>query len=229
MTSEKIILKVNKRYLLGKKSKQLKAQGLVVCNINVPGKDSIPCSVNGLEIEKIYEKAGESSLVYLDLEGSKTPIPTIIKEADFDPLQGKMFHVVFLKVSLNEAIEASIPVEFEGEFNVDGAALIKVKDTIDVNALPTDLPENFTVYLDTLTEVGQQITLADIEIDESKIELILPEEATKDDVVLAIAQAERAEEPEEVEEEITEEGGEEVKKSEESSEEKKEGGEEKTE
>jgi large subunit ribosomal protein L25 len=226
MTSEKLILKVNKRDVIGKKSKLLRAQGLVVCNINIPGEDSIPCSTDSLDLKRIYEKAGESSLVYLSLEGSKSQIPVLIKEADFDPVQGEMFHVVFLKVSLKEAVEASIPVEFEGEFKVDGAALIKVKDTIDVSALPTDLPENFIVNVEQLTEIGQTITLADIEIDESKIEVILPEEATKEDIALAIAQAERVEEPEEVEEieeePTDEEGGEEEKKEDAPAEEKKE-------
>jgi large subunit ribosomal protein L25 len=212
MTSEKIILNVKKRDLLGKKSKQLRAQGLVLGNINIPGKDSIPVTAESLDIKRVYDKAGESSLVYLTLEGQKTQLPVLIKEADFHPVLGEMFHVVFLKVSLKEAIEASIPLEFVGDFKVDGAALIKVKDTIDVSALPTDLPENFTVNVELLKEVGQTIFLSDIEIDESKIELILPEDAKKDEIALAIAQAERGEEPEEVEEETTdEEGGEEKK------------------
>ncbi|MDH5533620.1 MAG: 50S ribosomal protein L25 [Candidatus Pacebacteria bacterium] len=220
MTSEKIILNVKKRDLLGKKSKQLRAQGLVLGNINIPGKDSIPVTAERLELKRVYDKAGESSLVYLVLEGSKSQIPVLIKEADFDPLQGEMFHVVFLKVSLKEAVEASIPLEFEGEFKVPGAALIKVKDTVDVSALPTDLPEHFTVNVEQLTEVGQTIFLSDIEIDESKIELILPEDTTKDEIALAIAQAERGEEPEEVTEETPEEEGGEEKKEETPAEEK---------
>lgn len=221
MTSEKIILNVKKRDLLGKKSKQLRAQGLVLGNINIPGKDSIPVTVESLELKRVYDKAGESSLVYLTLEGQETQIPVLIKEADFNPVQGGMFHVVFLKVSLKEAVEASIPLEFEGDFKVNGATLIKVKDTINVSALPTDLPEHFTVNVEKLTEVGQTIFLSDIEIDESKIKIILPEETTKEDIALAIAQAERTEETEEVEEETTdEEGGEEEKKEDSPTEEK---------
>jgi len=218
MTSEKLILNVKKRDIIGKKSNQLRSQGLVIGNINVPGKDSIPITADSLELDRLYEKAGESSLVYLILDGAKTQIPVIIKEADFDSVQGQMFHVVFLKVSLNEKIEAAIPIEFEGDFKVDGAALIKVKDTVDVEALPTDLPDNFIVNLETLKEVGQQITLADLVIDESKIDVVLPEETTKEDIVIAIAQAERGEEPEE--DETSEESGEEEAKEEVKEEEK---------
>jgi large subunit ribosomal protein L25 len=208
MTNEKLVLKVQKRDVLGKKSKTLREKGLAVGNIVISGKDSIPVFMDALDLKRIYEKAGESSLVYLSLEGHKTQLPVLLKEVDSDPLLDRIFHVVFLKVSLNEKIEASIPVEFEGEFKVGGASLVKVKDTIDISALPTDLPENFTVFVNTLTEVGQQITLDDVEIDESIIDVILPEEATKSDIVLAIAQAEAEEQPEDTDEEADAETGE---------------------
>jgi len=205
-------LNVQKRNVLGKKSKTLREKGLAVGNIVISGKDSIPVSMDALDLKRIYEKAGESSLVYLSLEGHKSQLPVLLKEVDFDPLQDRIFHVVFLKVSLKEKIEASIPIEFEGEFKVNGASLVKVKDSIDISALPTNLPENFTVFVGTLTEIGQQITLNDVEIDESIIDVILPEDTTKEDVVLAIVQAEAEEqiedseyESEEVAEEISKE------------------------
>jgi large subunit ribosomal protein L25 len=226
MTNEKLVLKVQKRDVLGKKSKQLRAQGLVIGNIVVSGKDSTPITIEALDMKRVYEKAGESSLVYLSIEDQKDQLPVLIKEVDFNPLQGEMFHVVFLKVSLKEKVETAVPIEFEGEFKVDGASLVKVKDTVDISALPTDLPENFTVNVESLTEVGQQITLDDVEIDESIIEVILPEESTKSDVVLAIAQAEAEEEPEEEVVEEVEEGTEEDKPAEGEKEEPKEGGEE---
>ncbi|NCN03873.1 MAG: 50S ribosomal protein L25 [Candidatus Pacebacteria bacterium] len=212
MTNEKMVLNVQKRNVLGKKSKTLREKGLAVGNIVISGKDSIPVSMDALDLKRIYEKAGESSLVYLSLEGHKSQLPVLLKEVDFDPLQDRIFHVVFLKVSLKEKIEASIPIEFEGEFKVNGASLVKVKDSIDISALPTNLPENFTVFVGTLTEIGQQITLNDVEIDESIIDVILPEDTTKEDVVLAIVQAEAEEqiedseyESEEVAEEISKE------------------------
>ena len=207
-----MVLNVQKRNVLGKKSKTLREKGLAVGNIVISGKDSIPVSMDALDLKRIYEKAGESSLVYLSLEGHKSQLPVLLKEVDFDPLQDRIFHVVFLKVSLKEKIEASIPIEFEGEFKVNGASLVKVKDSIDISALPTNLPENFTVFVGTLTEIGQQITLNDVEIDESIIDVILPEDTTKEDVVLAIVQAEAEEqiedseyESEEVAEEISKE------------------------
>ncbi|NCN87512.1 MAG: 50S ribosomal protein L25 [Candidatus Pacebacteria bacterium] len=200
MTNEKMVLKVQKRDVLGKKSKVLRQKGLSIGNIVISGKDSVPVSMDALDLKRIYEKAGESSLVYLTLEGQKSQIPVLLKEVDFDPLQGEIFHVVFLKVSLKEKVEASIPLEFEGEFKVNGASLVKVKDTVDISALPTDLPEHFIVNLELLTEAGDQITLADVKIDESIIEVILPEDTSKSDVVLAIAQLEAEEQPEETDE-----------------------------
>lgn len=222
MTSEKLILSVQKREIIGKKTKQLRAKGLAIGNI-VTDKNSIAITADALELKKLYEKAGESTLVYLALEDRKKHIPTLIKEVDFDPLQGRIFHVVFYEVSLKEKVEAAIPIEFVGEFKVDNASLIKVKDTVEVSALPTDLPEHFEVNVESLKEVGDQITLANIEYNKEIIEIIIPEETKLEDHVIALAQAEAEEEPEEVtSEEIveTDETSEETSKSEEISEDK---------
>lgn len=197
MTSEKLVLSVNKREILGKKSKQLRAQGLAVGNIVSSGKDSRAITIDALDLKRIYDKAGESTLVYLALEDSKKQIPTLIRDVDIDPLQGGIFHVVFNEVSLKEKVEAAVPIEFEGEFKVDGASLVKVQDTVEISALPTNLPEHFTVNVEDLKEVGDQITLADIEYDKSIIELVLPEDTAPEDHVIALAQAEAEEVAEE--------------------------------
>lgn len=207
MTEGKISLKVNKRDLLGKKSKKLRNQGMVLGNVVIPGKPSLPISVEAGKLRKIYDEAGESTLIYLSVEGEKAERPVLFKDVEFHPLKHVPFHVAFMQVNLNEEVEASVPIEYVGEFKVDGGVLVKLKDSVDVSALPTNLPENFIIDLSTLKEIDQSVSLADLSLDTSKVEFVLSEETKPEDVILVLVQEERAQEPEETEA-STEEGAE---------------------
>lgn len=198
MTEGKIVLKVNERDLLGKKSRQLRNQGLVLGNVVIPGKPSLPISVEAGKLKKIYDEAGESTLVYLTVDGEKTERPVLFKDVEFHSLKHVPFHVVFMQVNLNEVVEAAVPIEYVGEFKVDGGVLVKLKDSVDVSALPTNLPEKFEIDLSALKEIDQSISLADLQIDKSKVELVLSEDTKPEDVLLVLVQEEKEEEPEEV-------------------------------
>lgn len=197
MTEGKITLKVDKREQLGKKSKKLRDQGKVLGNVVIPGKPSLPISVEIGKLRKIYDAAGESTLVYLTVGDEKSERPVLFKDVEFYPLRNVPFHVVFMQVNLKEKVEAAVPIEYVGEFKVDGGVLLKLRDSVDVSALPTDLPEAFTIDLSTLKEADQSISLADLVIDKSKVEFVLSEDTNPEDVLLVQVQEERAEEPEE--------------------------------
>lgn len=197
MTEGKITLKVDKREQLGKKSKKLRDQGQVLGNVVIPGKPSLPISVEIEKLRKIYDAAGESTLVYLTVGDEKSERPVLFKDMEFYPLRHVPFHVVFMQVNLKEKVEAAVPIEYVGEFKVDGGVLLKLRDSVDVSALPTDLPESFVIDLATLKEVDQSISLTDLVIDKSKVEFVLSEDANPEEVLLVQVQEEREEEPEE--------------------------------
>ena len=55
--------------------------------------------------------------------------------------------------------------------------MLLVKDSIEVEALPADLPEAFFIDISKLTEIGQEVHVADLEYDRSKVTIqMTPEE-----------------------------------------------------
>jgi large subunit ribosomal protein L25 len=199
MTTEKLTLNALKRDLKGKKVKRLRKQGLVVGNIVISGKSSVPIKMKALDFKRIYEKAGESTLVYLHVAKEEDPRPVLIDEVVPHPTINESSHVVLKQVSLTKKIEASIHLEITGELIVNGAVTSILKDEVEVSALPTDLPESFEIDAGSFTEIGQKITLADLDYDKSKVELVLDEDVKPEDVTLILIQEEKlqAEEPEE--------------------------------
>lgn len=193
---EKIKFQAVKRE--AKKPAVLRQNGLLLANMYRAGEDSISLQINASSFIKLSKKLGENAIIYLQIEGEKGEFPVLIDDIQYDVLGKNILHVVFRKVNLSEKIRAYVSVELVGEFDVDNAVLVLVKDSVEVEALPTDLPEKFEVDQSKLTAIGDQITLDSLAFDRNKVSLVLAEDELAEDVVVALAQ-EKAEEVEEEE------------------------------
>ncbi|MGD9129414.1 MAG: 50S ribosomal protein L25 [Candidatus Woesebacteria bacterium] len=201
---DKVVFKVDLRDS-AKKNKQLREEGIIPANVYGPGKKSQAIQAKTLAFEKLSDKVGETGLVYLQI-ADKKQIPVLIDDVQLSPVKGRLIHVVFKQVDLKDKLKAEVPVELVGEFEVKDAVLVTVRDSIEVEALPTDLPEKFEINVEKLSEIGQSVTLADLEYDKEKVEIVIGEEGMEAPVVLVQEVKEEEEEPVEVEEELEGEG-----------------------
>lgn len=148
-------------------------------------------SVEEVALQKAYVKAGESTLVELDVNGTK--VPSLFHAIDFDPVSDRIIHVDFYAVDMNKEVEADVHIRLEGEAPAVkdmGAILVTALHSVTVSALPANLPHDLPVSLSKLTEFDSTITVADIVVPSGVKILNAPDE------VIAIAQEPR---PEEVE------------------------------
>jgi large subunit ribosomal protein L25 len=153
------ILKAAVRNENGKKVKNLRKAGFVPSVVYGPKTPNESVSVSLNDFEKVYREAGESSLVELHV-GSKK-IPVIISEITRDPVTSKMTHADFYAVDMKKAIHAKVPLTFVGEspaVKSEGGILLKVMQEIEIEALPENLPHEISVFIDSLTAIGDRIT-----------------------------------------------------------------------
>ena len=95
--------------------------------------------------------------------GDKT-IPVLIHSLQTDYRRTPL-HADFFKVNLKEKVTAMVPVEIVGEPKAvtdQIGLLMEITQEIEVEALPTDLPENVPVNVEHLAQVDDQITVADL-------------------------------------------------------------------
>lgn len=130
----------------------------------------------------------------------------MVDEVQVSGISGALLHVSFREVSLKEKISAEVPVEVVGEIDVAEGVLVVVRDSVEIEALPTDIPEKFEIDVSILTEVGQSISFRDLKYDKNTVSLTIDEEMM--DSPLIQIEAQREEEPEEVEEPAQGEDGE---------------------
>ncbi len=179
---------------------QLRRQNLVPANIFQAKQPSRAIQLTVIDFNRLFKEVGEAGVAYLKLE--KEEVPVMVEEVQFDPITDVAQHVSFQAVDLTQKTTAEIPVELVGEFDLPEAVVVPVRDMIEVEALPTDLPEKFVIDISSLTEIGQSITLADLEYDHDKVEIVVGEEGMEAPVVLVQEVEEEPEEEEVIETEI---------------------------
>lgn len=169
---DKITLKAEKRETLGKKVKRLREQNILPANIYGKGVESLAIKIDKLDFEKIFKEAGETGLVEIVVGDDKRP--TLVHEVQYDPVSDEPLHVDFRQVDLKEKVTATVPVETRGESPAEkrgvGTAVLYL-DEVEVEALPSDLPEKFEIDISGLEEVDQALYIKDIDVDKAKVEI----------------------------------------------------------
>lgn len=122
--------------------------------------------------------AQSGAVLDLSIDGGKAT-PVVLKETQRHPVRGETVHVDLLRVRLDRAIHAIVPVELNG---VDaspgvreGGVLEQITRELNVEALPTAIPEAI-VYDVSALEIGETVTLSAVSPPEGVTLLDDPEE-----------------------------------------------------
>ena len=210
-------LEAQKRTVLGRKVKTLRKEGFLPANIFGKKIKSLALTVSSREFDKILSQVGETGLVDIKVKGEKSARPCLISDTHIHPVTDLPLHADFHQVDLTQKVTADVPVETTGESPAvkdKAAVLITLFDEIQVEALPTDLPDKFTIDISSLKEFNDAITAKDLKVDRSKVEIKL-----KEDQAIVMVQEPKEEEEEVPEEAPSEEGEKEAEGAEEKEEE----------
>lgn len=190
-------LKVSHRDVLGKKVRFLRREGLTPVNLYGPNIESLSLQVETSLLKRLIAKVGRNALIALKVDSARKPRMAMIRDLQRHPLTGELLHVGFFQVEMTRGVKAKVPLLFLGEAPAamtSRATLIENLTSLDVEALPADLPRNIEVDLTVLEEINQAIHVRDIVVDEavevlndpdqlvvkvmeSKIEKLIEEEA----------------------------------------------------
>jgi large subunit ribosomal protein L25 len=153
-----------------------------------------------------------SALIDLKVDGGRVR-PVIVKEQQLHPVRDQPLHIDLLEVRLDEKIQAPVAVHVEGVEESpgvkEGGVLEQVTHQLNIEALPTDIPEAIVVDMSGM-EIAATMHLSEVTPPPGVTFLDDPEET----IIATIVVPTEIEEPEEIEEE-TELVGEEVPEGEE--------------
>src|SRR3989344_552352 len=169
---DKKILKAEKRNVFGRKVKTLRKEGILPANVYGKKVKSEGVRVNKKGFGEVFKETGETGLIELQIGKDKKAV--LVHNVQSDPVEDTIVHIDFLQVDLKQKVSADIPVELVGESPAEKQGLgtmVQYIDEVEIEALPTDLPEKFEVDVSGLAEVDQFISVGDLKFDKSKIKM----------------------------------------------------------
>ncbi len=119
--------------------------------------------VDFLTFAKVHAVAGESSIISLSLPKGKKSV--IVQELEHDAMSNRVSHVDFFEVSMDQELEARIPLEFINEspaVREMGGILVKTLEEVEVTCLPKDLPHAITIDLSMLKDFSTHVQVKDL-------------------------------------------------------------------
>lgn len=186
---EQTPLAAQKRTILGRKVKTLRKEGILPAHVFGHKVETIHIQVKTTDFNKVFEKTGETGIIELSVvdslpsearsakEGDKRPV--LVRNIQVHPVTSDPLHVDFYQVNLTEKVTVNVPLEITGEAPAEqkkvGLLLTPVSE-LEIEALPTDIPENIPVDVSKLENIGDEIRIKDLPIDKAKIEVQTDEE-----------------------------------------------------
>lgn len=171
MTQDTISLTLTPRDVTGKAVKQLRRDDVVPAVIHDHGKESIVVQADYNELIKVYRAAGKHHPVSLTA-GDKKYL-AIIKTATFEPRKNRINHVVFNAVTADQKVEAEVPIHAKYDEGNDlspaernSLIVLTNLDTVLVEAIPSKLPDVLYYNGEKLVEVGDHLSVADLDVPE---------------------------------------------------------------
>ncbi len=148
------------------KSKSLRKSGRIPAVFYGGKTESTPISISKVDFDKIWKKAGESTVITIKTEGVGD-VDTLIHEVQFDPVTSEPTHSDFYVVDKTKKVKVHVPIEFVGvspAIKELGGTLIKVLHELEVESLPGDLPHVLEIDISLLLELNSHLAVKDIKL-----------------------------------------------------------------
>jgi large subunit ribosomal protein L25 len=137
--------------------------------------DPIAIAVNPREIQKLLKSAtGYNTIFNLAIGGGEST-PVMVVDNQVDPIRGYWLHADLKRIDLTKRIRVTIPVHTHGEpkgVKVQGGLLEIVTRSVEIECLPNEIPDSFTVDVTELL-IGQSRRASDLGVSGS-MKLVSP-------------------------------------------------------
>jgi large subunit ribosomal protein L25 len=144
-------------------ARRLRREGAVPAVLYGRGMDSLAVAVDQRDLYTVlHTEAGSNVLI--NLEVGKDKHLTVAREIQRHPVRGEIMHLDFIRISMDEAIEAEVGVDFIGVplgVREEGGIVETVQATVIITALPGSIPASISIDIDELG-VGDSLKVSDL-------------------------------------------------------------------
>jgi len=164
---EQIELQTSNRDILGKGVRFLRRQGITPAHLFGHGLKSLTLQCETAKLERLLAQAGATRLISLRVNNEKMARPVLVREIQTESITGKLLHVDFYQVKMEEKVEVEIPIVLVGEapaLKARDNMLLRELNALTLECLPGKIPTRLEVNIGSLTERGQAVRVKDITV-----------------------------------------------------------------
>ncbi len=160
-------LTLSRREVFGKKAKSLTSEGKTLANIFGKGRNSIAAFGEATTVERVVGEAGKNHPITITLDDGKELL-ALVHEVERDYKTNHIHHVSFQVVIKGQKVTTEVPIRLTGEAPAQRVGLIVVTylDSIEIEAIPSKIPDALEVSVDSLVEDGDAVHLSDLKVPE---------------------------------------------------------------
>jgi len=143
-------------------SRRLRRTGKVPAVVYGRGLTALPVAVDRRDLYGVlHTEAGLNAVINLQVSGDE--YTTVAREIQRDPVRGEITHLDFIQISLDEAIQAEVGLDFLGEpVGVrDGGVVEQVRTSVYIEALPMAIPSSISLDISELG-IGDSLSIGDL-------------------------------------------------------------------
>lgn len=147
-----------------RESRRLRRAGMVPANVYGRGMEAKPVSVDRKELyAALHTEAGYNALINVAVDGGDELL-TVAREVQRHPVRGEISHLDFIRVVLDEAIQADVSIEFVGTpvgVYEEGGFVETMASTVSISALPLSIPTSIEYDISHL-HIGDTAKFGDL-------------------------------------------------------------------
>lgn len=166
---DNVSIVVHKRDVTGTRaSKRLRRSGLIPGVLYGHGKDAVLIAVEPHVLrDALTTSAGTHAVLDVTFEGQKRGHKAIVKELELDRVKNNVIHVDLQEIRLDETIETSIAIRFEGEAKgvKAGGVLDESTREVTIKGLVTAIPEHLVLDISDL-DMNETAKVSDLQAPE---------------------------------------------------------------
>lgn len=136
--------------------------------------EPVTMTVNARQVARILRsETGHNTIFTVQVSGHKDE-KAMLKDWQVDPVSGSLLHVDLLRIAMDVRMRVKVPVHTFGEpegVKLQGGVFEMVTREVELECLPTDIPEEFKIDVSGLT-IGKQLRASDLPFDPKKVKLI---------------------------------------------------------
>lgn len=172
-------LAVSPREATGKAAKRLRKMGLIPANIFGHGAGPQAVQLDASAFEELRRSKHTTGMIALKVSGAKRAETALIRRVQRDPINGKILHIDFQRVSVRDRIAAKVPLRFEGTApgaKIEGGVLLHLAEVLEVECAAGDIVEAIGVDVSTLEHIDDMIHAKDVHLPPNYALVTDPEE-----------------------------------------------------